>query len=61
MTEFGSEFGGKRTGRVPRMHARLFDVFHDAADDHVVPIREGIDINLGRVFEELVDQDRSAL
>ena len=39
------------------MNARLLDVFHDPADDHRAgPIGDGVDVELERVFEELVDE-----
>ena len=39
------------------MHAGFFDVFHDAADDNVLAVGEGIDVDFGGFFEELVNQD----
>jgi hypothetical protein len=33
-------------------------VLHDPADQVGVAIADGVDIDLDRVFEELVDQDR---
>ena len=44
------------------MHARFFDVLHDAGDQHVaVLIGERIDIHFGGVFEESIDQHRPLL
>ena len=40
------------------MHAGLLDVFHDAADDDLRAIREGIDVDLGRIVQEAVQQHR---
>ncbi len=38
------------------MHAGFFDVLHDAADDHAVAVGEGVHINFGGLFEELIDE-----
>ena len=40
------------------MHAGLFDVLHDAADVHLVAVRQGVDVDLDGVFQELVYEDR---
>ena len=41
------------------MNAGLLDVLHDAADDdRAGRIGDGVDVELERVLEELVDQDR---
>ena len=32
------------------MHTGLFDVFHDAADQHVGAVTNGVDIDLNRWF-----------
>ena len=40
------------------MDAGLLDVLHDAADEHARPVGHGIDVDLDRVVQELVDQDR---
>ena len=39
------------------MDASLFDVFHDTADDASLPIGNAVDIHLGGVFEETIDED----
>jgi hypothetical protein len=39
----------------------LLDVLHDPADQVGVAIADGVDIDLDRVFEELVDQHRLAV
>ena len=48
----------QRTGRVARVHARLFDVFHDTADNHFLTIRQRVDVDFTGVVEEAVEQDR---
>ena len=47
----------QRAGRVAGVHARLLDVLHDAADDHLAgAVADGVDVHLGGVLEEAVDQ-----
>ncbi len=41
------------------MHAGLFDVLHDAADDNIGSVGESVDIDFGGFFEELIDQHRT--
>ena len=48
----------QRAGGVTGVNARLLDVLHHAPDDHPRPVRDGIHIDLDRVLEELVDEDR---
>ena len=43
------------------MDARLFDVLHDAANDHVLAVGDGVHVHFGGVFQEAVDQHRLAL
>ena len=44
---------------VAGVDAGLLDVLHDAADDDgAARVGQRVDVDLGRVFEELVDQDR---
>ncbi len=33
------------------MHARLLDMLHDTADEHVLAVGDGIDIDLGGVAQ----------
>ena len=40
------------------MDASLFDVLHDAADDHFFAIGQGIDVALDGVVQEAVEQHR---
>ena len=51
--------GRQRAGRVARMHARLLDVLHDAADEHVLAVGDGVHIDLNRVAEIRVEQHRA--
>src|SRR5262249_22442338 len=53
--------GGQDTGAVAGMHARFFDMLHHTGDQHVVFVGEGVYVDLGRVFQEAVDQDRAVL
>ena len=39
------------------MDARFFDVFHDAGDENVLAIAEGVDIHFGGVFEKTIDEN----
>ena len=42
------------------MHAGLLDVLHDAADDHLAgAVADGVDVDLGGVLEEAVDEHRA--
>ena len=43
------------------MDAGLFDVLHDAADDDIFAVGEGVDIDFGRRLEEVVDEDGALL
>ena len=40
------------------MHARLLDMLHDAADEHVLAIGDGVDIDLDGVAQIAVEQQR---
>ena len=40
------------------MNAGLLDVLHDPGDEHLLAVGERIDVDLDRVGEEAVDQDR---
>src|SRR5262249_46971547 len=52
----GKAYGRQHTGRISGVHAGLFDVFHDAADDDVGPVGERVDVYFGGFFKELVNQ-----
>ena len=45
---------------VAGVNPRFLDVLHHAADDRPRAIAEAIDVDFGRVFEELIDQHRLA-
>ena len=50
----------ERTRRVARVHAGFLDVFHHAADQHLAGVvADGVDVDLGRIGEEPVDQHRT--
>ncbi len=40
------------------MDARLLDMFHDAADEHILAVAERIDIDLDRIREIAVEEQR---
>ena len=42
------------------MYPGLLDMFHDAGDDAGFSVRNGIDIDLDRVLQKFVDEDRMA-
>ena len=48
-------------GRVARVHAGLLDVLHDPADPDVLAVAERVDVDLDRVLQEAVEEDRGAL
>ena len=39
------------------MYAGFFDVLHDSADDDILAIGQGVDVDLSRGLEKVVDQD----
>ena len=43
-------------GGVARVHAGLLDVLHDGRDVGLLPVAEGVDVDLDRAFEEAVDE-----
>ena len=57
----GQAVGRDRAGRIAAVHAGLLDVLHDAADDHLLAVGDGVDVDFGGVFQEAVDQHRLAL
>ena len=40
------------------MHARLFDMLHDARDEDIVAVTDRIDIDFDRIDKILIDQQR---
>ena len=61
MVSGDSEYGGIAQARVAGVHARLLDVLHDPADDHLAgAVADGVDVDLGGVLEEAVDEHRAA-
>jgi hypothetical protein len=50
--------GGQRAGGVPGVDPGLLDVLHDPPDHHPLAVGHRIDIDLERVLQELVDEDR---
>ncbi len=43
------------------MDTGRFDMFHDAGDDHPLPIADRIHVNFDRIFQEAVDEYGLAL
>ena len=43
------------------MDSGLLDVLHDAADHHLGAVADAVDVDLDRVVEEAVEQDRRLL
>ena len=43
------------------MNAGFLDVLHDAAEIHLGAVAQSVDVDLDRVFEEAVDQDRAVV
>ncbi len=50
--------GRQHARGVTRVDARLLDVLHHAAEEHLLAVEERVDVDLDRVVEELVDQQR---
>ena len=51
--------GREGTGRVARVHAGLLDVLHHPTDDHLARVvTDRVDVDLGGVLEEAVDEHR---
>ena len=59
-TVVGAERRRRHDARtVPRVDAGLLDVFHDGADQSLAcPIAYGVDVDLDRILQELVDEHR---
>ena len=51
-----SEYGGNGAGRVAGVHAGLLDMLHQAADQHVLAIADGVHVHLDGVVQEAVQQ-----
>jgi hypothetical protein len=47
-------------GRVARVDPGLLDVLHDPADPDVLAVAERVDVDLDRVLQEAVEEDRAA-
>ena len=53
--------GGQDAGGVAGVNAGLFNVLHDAGDDHVFRVAERVHVDLDGVLEEVVDEYRALL
>jgi hypothetical protein len=51
--------GGQHAARVAAVDAGLLDVLHDAADHALLAVGQRVDVDLERVLQELVHQDRA--
>jgi hypothetical protein len=61
--DLGQELGRQRMRRqracaVAGMDARLLDVLHDAGDEHRLGVGDQVDVDLDRVVQVAIDQDR---
>ncbi len=52
---------GQRAAGVAGMHAGLFDVFHDAADQHVLAVADRIDVHLDGQIQKAIQQHRAVI
>ena len=52
---------GQYAGGVAGVDAGLFDVLHDAADDHIFAVGESVNVDFGGRLEEVVDEDGALL
>ena len=52
---------GQHTRRIAGVHASLFDVLHDSADDNVFAVRKRIYVNFNRILEEVINQHRAVV
>ena len=56
-----SECGGSTQARVAGVDAGLLDVLHDPADPDVLAVAQRVDVDLDRVLQEAVEEDRAAV
>src|ERR1022692_2834189 len=57
----GQRVRRQRTARIPGMDPRLFYMLHDAADQHVLPVADRIDVDLDREIEKTIQQHRTVV
>ena len=60
LDRLGKRRRGNHAGGISGMNARVFDVFHDAADDRRFAVGDAVDVDFRRVPEIAVDQHRTA-
>ncbi len=53
--------GGQHAGGVAGVNAGLFNVLHDAGDEHIFRIAERVDVDFDGVLEEVIDEDGALL
>ena len=51
---------GQHAAGIAGVNSRLFDMLHNPGNDNIGPVAERVDIALGRILEEVVDQDGAA-
>ena len=51
--------GRDRAAGIARMDARLFDMFHNGGNGHLIAVNNGIDIYFNGFFKEFIHQNRS--
>src|SRR5262249_29142495 len=51
--------GRQHAGGVAGVDAGFLNVLHDAGDDNIFAIAEGVNVNLDSVFEEVVNENRA--
>ena len=47
----------QHAGAIARVDAGLLDVLHDPADPRLAPVAQRVDVDLGRILEEAVEED----
>src|SRR5271166_69579 len=52
---------GQGAARIPGVDPRLLDMLHDAADQHVLPVTDRVDVDLDREVEKAVEQHRTVV
>ena len=58
---FADVDGGQHAGGVAGVDAGLFNVLHDAGDDHVFRVAERVDVDFDGVLEEVIDEHGALL
>ena len=48
-------------GGIARVDSSLFNMLHDARDDDILAVRQGIDVDFDGIFQKVIDQHRPLL